>query len=159
MEQDKQHIEIQDDLQQPIVLARPNRTKKSTIAYDYQLFLTIEENDLRDGNDPTSVPEAMKSENSEKWKLAMEDGMLNMSQNKVGFWLINQVIANQLGVKGCIWCRKNVLKSRPRGMQKGRLKGIKPDWLLKDITRKNVLIIMKLYLQSQPKTLSELLWF
>lgn len=63
-----------------MVLRKSTRTRRPAIQDDYHLYFTVEETDLGDEDDPRSVPEAMQSMNSEKWKFAMEDELKSMSQ-------------------------------------------------------------------------------
>jgi hypothetical protein len=59
---------------------RPQRTRKSTIPDDYEVY-NSEEVQMED--DPTSFEEAMRSEYSSKWLDAMKDEIKSMSTNEV----------------------------------------------------------------------------
>ena len=66
----------------PVAVAsqRPQRTRKSAISDDYEVYNSEE---IQIEGDPTSFEEAMKSANSSKWFAAIEDEMKSMSTNKV----------------------------------------------------------------------------
>ena len=73
-------------------MRRSQRERKYAISNDYHVFNTIVEFDLGEENDPTTLKEAMQSENSHKWKLAMEDELSSMSQN--GVWILVDKVAD-----------------------------------------------------------------
>lgn len=58
---------------------------------------------LGEENDPTSLKAAMQSVNSHKWKLAMEDKLLSMSQN--GVWTLVDRTSDMRPI-GCKWIYK-----------------------------------------------------
>lgn len=92
-----------DVVQNAPVLRRSQRERKSAISSDYHVFNTAVEFDLGEESDPTTLNEAMQSENSHKWKLAMEDELLSMSQN--GVWtLIDRTM--EMKPIGCKWVYK-----------------------------------------------------
>ena len=65
---------------------RPQRTRRSAISDDYEVYNSKE---IQIEGDPTSFEEAMKSANSSKWFAAMEDEMKSMSTNKV--WDLEEI--------------------------------------------------------------------
>ena len=89
--------------QQPVVLRKSTRVRKSAIPDDYHVYLTEEDTDIGDADDPITVAEAMKSVNCQKWRAAMEDELLSMSKN--GVWTL---VDKPNGFKpiGCKWVFK-----------------------------------------------------
>jgi hypothetical protein len=69
-----------DEAPQAQAYGRPQRTRKSAIPNDYEVY-NSEEVQMED--DPTSFEEAMRSEYSSKWLDAMEHEIKSMSTNEV----------------------------------------------------------------------------
>jgi hypothetical protein len=59
---------------------RSQRTRKSAIPNDYEVFVSEE---IQMEGDPISFEEAMRSAHSSKWQEAMEDEMKSMNTNDV----------------------------------------------------------------------------
>jgi hypothetical protein len=70
-----------DEVPQAQAYGRPQRTRKSAIPDDYEVY-NSEEVQMED--DPTSFEEAMRSEYSSKWLDAMKDEIKSMSTKTVG---------------------------------------------------------------------------
>ena len=61
-------------------LSRPQRIRRPAISDDYEIYNSKE---IQMEDNPTSFEEAIRSVNSSKWTVAMEDEMKSMSANKV----------------------------------------------------------------------------
>jgi hypothetical protein len=79
--------------------------ERSAISNDHVLVMSEDVNDIGKMNDPTSYKEVMKSENSLKWREAMEEELRSMSSNDV--WDIVEIPdgAKRVGCK-CVYKTK-----------------------------------------------------
>ncbi|KAL4016719.1 hypothetical protein IC575_024376 [Cucumis melo] len=68
---------------QEIELRRSVRSRRSTIFYDYLVYLHESEFDLSINNDPVSFSQAIKEDNSTKWLDAMKEELKSMNDNEV----------------------------------------------------------------------------
>jgi hypothetical protein len=116
----------QEEQQQPHIapnnenLRRSQRTKRSAISDDYEVYET-EEFHMED--DPTTYEQAMRSEYAAKWLEAMRDEIKSMDSNKV--WELMEIPKGAKKV-GCKWVYKtkydsqgNVQRHKARLVAKG----------------------------------------
>jgi hypothetical protein len=95
-----------DEAPQAQAYERPQRTRKSAIPDDYEVY-NSEEVQMED--DPTSFEEAMRSEHSSKWFDAMKDEIKSMSTNEV--WNLEEIPKGAKTV-GCKWVYKTKYDSQ-----------------------------------------------
>jgi hypothetical protein len=103
------HEEEQQQLNEKQVLEalrRSQRTRRSAISIDYEVYETEE---FQMGDDLTSFEEAMRSDHSSKWLKAMEDEIKSMSTNKV--WDL-EIIPKGAKTVGCKWIYKTKYDSQ-----------------------------------------------
>jgi hypothetical protein len=86
--------------QVPEAPRRSQRIRRSSITDDYEVYETEK---FQTGDDPTSFEEALRSNHSSKWLMAMEDEMKSMSTNKV--WDL-EIIPKGAKTVGCKWIYK-----------------------------------------------------
>ena len=67
----------------PPPVRRSQRDRKKAISEDYVTYMREDVYDIGKVEDPTSYKEAIKSINSSKWQVAMEDELSSMSSNNV----------------------------------------------------------------------------
>jgi hypothetical protein len=91
-EQQQPHAE---DMPNEVAPRRSQRTRRSAIPDDYEVYNTEE---FHMEGDPTSYEEAMRSAHSSKWLAAMKDEMKSMSANKV--WDL-KIIPKGAKIVGC----------------------------------------------------------
>ncbi|RVW78462.1 hypothetical protein CK203_050487 [Vitis vinifera] len=84
-------VQVHEDVtQQPpepqvqVPLRRSTKERRSTISYDYVVYLQEHEFDMVLEDDPISVSQVKQSSDSEKWIEAMKDEMKSMNDN--GVW-------------------------------------------------------------------------
>ena len=98
--------EVENTVEQQVVaeeypvLRRSERARRPAISGDYHLYAV--EFDLGE-DDPTTLKAAMKSQNSHKWRLAMEDELQSMSHN--GVWILVDKTEDMKPI-GCKWVYK-----------------------------------------------------
>ncbi|CAL2262776.1 unnamed protein product [Prunus armeniaca] len=63
-------------------LWRSDRTRRSTAILDY-VYLQEADFDISDEVDPTSFKKVMKSQNADKWREVMLNGLKSMKNNQV----------------------------------------------------------------------------
>jgi hypothetical protein len=109
-----------DEASQAQAYGRPQRTRKSAIPDNYEVYNSKE---VQMENDPTSFEEAMRSEYSSKWLDAMKDEIKSMSTNEV--WDLEKIPKGAKTV-GCKWVYKtkydsqgNIDKFKARLVAKG----------------------------------------
>jgi hypothetical protein len=109
-----------DEAPQAQAYGRPQRTRKSAIPNDYEVY-NSEEIQMED--DPTSFEEAMRSEYSSKWLDAIKDEIKSMSTNEV--WDLEEIPKGAKTVS-CKWVYKtkygsqgNIDKFKARLVAKG----------------------------------------
>jgi hypothetical protein len=95
-----------DEAPQAQAHGRPQRTRKSAIPNDYEVY-NSEEVQMED--DPTSFEEAIRSEYSTKWLDAMKDEIKSMSTNEV--WDLEPIPKGAKTV-GCKWVYKTKYDSQ-----------------------------------------------
>ena len=89
---------------QPQPLRRSVRTRRPTIDQnDYVVYLQEPDFDFGEDDDPVSYKQAVESEFSEQWKLAMEAELQSMFDN--GVWELVEPVKNYKPV-GCKWVYK-----------------------------------------------------
>jgi hypothetical protein len=64
-------------------MRRSHCERRSAISNDYVVYTSEDVNDMEKMDDPVSYKEAMKSENSLKWRETMEEELTPMSSNDV----------------------------------------------------------------------------
>ena len=84
-------------------MRRTQRVRKKAISDDYVTYMSEDVCDIGKMEDPTSYKEAIKSMNSSKWQLAMEDELKSMGSNNV--WDLVE-IPNGAKRVGCKWVYK-----------------------------------------------------
>jgi hypothetical protein len=89
---------------------RSHRERRKAISDDYITYMSEDVDDIGKVEDPTSYKEAIKSLNSSKWQIAMEDELKSMSSNDV--WDLVEV-PNDAKRVGCKWIYKT--KYDPKG--------------------------------------------
>jgi len=62
---------------------KSQREKKKAIPNDYITYMSEDVNDIGKVEDPTSYKEAIRSTDSPKWQVAMEDELKSMDSNDV----------------------------------------------------------------------------
>ncbi|KAD4983110.1 hypothetical protein E3N88_19781 [Mikania micrantha] len=87
-------------------LRRSSRPKVPTNFDDYVTYLTEAEMDARKFTDPTSYHEAITSDQSSEWKIAMTDELDSMKKNDV--WDLVE-LSNGVKPVGCKWVFKTKL--------------------------------------------------
>ena len=92
-----------DDAPPPPPVRRSQRERKKAIPDDYVTYMSEDVNDIGKVEDPTSYKEAIKSMNSSKWQVAMEDELKSMASNDV--WDLVEV-PNGAKRVGCKWVYK-----------------------------------------------------
>jgi hypothetical protein len=114
-----------DDESQPI--RRSQCERRSVISNDYVVYMSEDVNDIGKIDDPASYKEAMKSENSLKWREAMEEELRSMSSNDV-----RDLVEIPDGAKrvGCKWVYKTKYDS------KEKIKRFKMKLVAKDFTQR-----------------------
>jgi hypothetical protein len=122
---------------------RYQRARRSAISDDYEIYVSEE---IQIEGDPTSFEEAMRSVYSSKWLDAMEVEMRSMSINKV--WDLEEISKGAKTV-GCKWIYKTKCDSN------GILRDLKHDSWLKASRREKAWIILRHFLQSRARILSE----
>jgi hypothetical protein len=98
-----------DDESQPT--RRSQRERRSAIPNDYVVYMSEGVNDKGKIDDPTSSKEVMKSENSLKWREAMEEELRSMSSNDV--WDLVEIPDGAKRV-GCKWVFKMKYDSKEK---------------------------------------------
>ncbi|KAL0539841.1 hypothetical protein IC582_024062 [Cucumis melo] len=86
-----------------IELRRSVRSRRSTIFYDYLVYLHESEFDLSINNDPVLFSQAIKEDNSTKWLDAMKEELKSMNDNEV--WDLVELPKESKRV-GCKWVFK-----------------------------------------------------
>ena len=66
-----------------MTLTRSQRTKRSTIFDDYEVYLQEHDFDISDDSDPITYEEAISSSRSKFWLDVMEDKMKSVASNDV----------------------------------------------------------------------------
>ncbi|KAK1669147.1 hypothetical protein QYE76_057306 [Lolium multiflorum] len=94
----------------PSPVRRLHREKRKAISDDYITYMSEDVDDIGKVEDPTSYKEAIKSLNSSKWQIAMEDELKSMSSNDV--WDLVEV-PNDAKRVGSKWIYKT--KYDPKG--------------------------------------------
>ncbi|KAK1613668.1 hypothetical protein QYE76_019185 [Lolium multiflorum] len=94
----------------PSPVRRSHRERRKAISDDYITYMSEDVNDIGKVEDPTSYKEAIKSLNSSKWQVAMEDELKSMGSNNV--WDLVEV-PNGAKRVGCKWIYKT--KYDPKG--------------------------------------------
>jgi hypothetical protein len=94
----------------PSPVRRSHRERRKAISDDYITYMSEDVDDIGKVEDPTSYKEAIKSLNSSKWQIAMEDELKSMSSNDV--WDLVEV-PNDAKRVGCKWIYKT--KYDPKG--------------------------------------------
>ncbi|KAK1613670.1 hypothetical protein QYE76_019187 [Lolium multiflorum] len=94
----------------PSPVRRSHRERRKVISDDYITYMSEDVNDIGKVEDPTSYKEAIKSLNSSKWQVAMEDELKSMGSNNV--WDLVEV-PNGAKRVGCKWIYKT--KYDPKG--------------------------------------------
>ena len=99
-----------DDVPPPLPpVRRSQRDRKKAISEDYVTYMSEDVNDIGKVEDPTSYKEAIKSMNSSKWQVAMEDELKSMSSNDV--WDLVEIPKGAKRV-GCKWVYKTKFDSK-----------------------------------------------
>ncbi|KAL6314870.1 hypothetical protein AAG906_029086 [Vitis piasezkii] len=100
MEPVQVHEDVTQEPQVQVPLRRSTKERRSTISYDYVVYLQEHEFDMGLEDDPISVSQVKQSSDSEKWIEAMKDEMKSMNDN--GVWDLVELVE---GVKliGCKW--------------------------------------------------------
>uniref|UniRef100_A0A0A9ACE9 Uncharacterized protein n=1 Tax=Arundo donax TaxID=35708 RepID=A0A0A9ACE9_ARUDO len=88
-------------------LRRSERNRRLAIPSDYMTYMSEDTNELDD--DPTSFKEAMRSEHSCEWFIAMKDEMKSMNINDV--WDLVE-IPDGAKMVGCKWVYKTKRDSK-----------------------------------------------
>ncbi|KAK1617656.1 hypothetical protein QYE76_023173 [Lolium multiflorum] len=91
-------------------MIRSHRERRKAISNDYITYMSEDVNVIGKMEDPTSYKEAIKSLNSSKWQVAMEDELKSMGSNDV--WYLVEV-PNGAKRVGCKWVYKT--KYDPKG--------------------------------------------
>ncbi|RVW98911.1 Retrovirus-related Pol polyprotein from transposon TNT 1-94 [Vitis vinifera] len=112
MEPIQVHEEVTQEPQEPRVqvpLRRSTREMRSTISYDYVVYLQEHEFDMGLEDDPISVSQVKQSSDSKKWIEAMKNEMKSMKDN--GVW---DLVELPEGIKpiGCKWIFKTKRDSK-----------------------------------------------
>ncbi|KAK1630999.1 hypothetical protein QYE76_005314 [Lolium multiflorum] len=94
----------------PSPVRRSHRERRKAISDDYITYMSEDVDDIGKVEDPTSYKEAIKSLNSSKWQIAMEDELKSMSSNNV--WDLVEV-PNDAKRVGSKWIYKT--KYDPKG--------------------------------------------
>ncbi|KAK1626067.1 hypothetical protein QYE76_000382 [Lolium multiflorum] len=94
----------------PSPVRRSHRERRKAISDDYITYMSEDVDDIGKVEDPTSYKEAIKSLNSSKWQIAMEDELKSMDSNDV--WDLVEV-PNGAKRVGCKWIYKT--KYDPKG--------------------------------------------
>ncbi|KAK1697211.1 hypothetical protein QYE76_013908 [Lolium multiflorum] len=94
----------------PSPVRRSHRERRKAISDDYITYMSEDVDDIGKVEDPTSYKEAIKSLNSSKWQIAMEDELKSMSSNDV--WDLVEV-PNDAKRVGSKWIYKT--KYDPKG--------------------------------------------
>ncbi|KAK1687082.1 hypothetical protein QYE76_047930 [Lolium multiflorum] len=94
----------------PSPVRRSHRERRKAISDDYITYMSEDVDDIGKVEDPTSFKEAIKSLNSSKWQIAMEDELKSMGSNDV--WDLVEV-PNGAKRVGCKWIYKT--KYDPKG--------------------------------------------
>ncbi|KAK1653336.1 hypothetical protein QYE76_071141 [Lolium multiflorum] len=94
----------------PSPVRRSHRERRKAISDDYITYMSEDVDDIGKVEDPTSYKEAIKSLNSSKWQIAMEDELKSMGSNDV--WDLVEVPDGAKRV-GCKWIYKT--KYDPKG--------------------------------------------
>ncbi|KAK1650019.1 hypothetical protein QYE76_067824 [Lolium multiflorum] len=94
----------------PSPVRRSHRERRKAISDDYITYMSEDVDDIGKVEDPTSYKEAIKSLNSSKWQIAMEDELKSMGSNDV--WDLVEV-PNGAKRVGCKWIYKT--KYDPKG--------------------------------------------
>jgi hypothetical protein len=113
-----------DEAPQAQTYGRPQRTRKSAIPDNYEVY-NSEEVQMED--DPTSFEEAMRSEYSSKWLDTMEDEIKSMSTNEV--WDLEEIPKGAKTV-GCKWVYKTKYDSQ------GNIDKFKARLVVKEYTQR-----------------------
>jgi hypothetical protein len=74
--------EPQQENDDPQPMRRSQRERRSAILNDYVVYMSEDVNNIKMA-DPISFKEVMKSENSQKWREAMEEKLRSMSSNDI----------------------------------------------------------------------------
>ena len=87
----------------PMEMRRLQRTRRPAFSNDYYVYLEEGEYDIREEVDPTTYCEALNSDKTIEWLIAMRDEMQSMSNNNV--W---ELVDLPKGYKpiGCKWVFK-----------------------------------------------------
>ena len=93
-------------VEEDVPIRRSQRVRRSAIPADYEVYVS---EDMNSEGDPTSYEEAIKSPNSSKWIIAMEDEIRSMIANKV--WDLTEIHKGAKTV-GCKWVYKTKRDSR-----------------------------------------------
>jgi hypothetical protein len=67
----------------PPPMRRPQQERRKTISDDYVTYMCENVNDIGRVEDPTSYKQAIKSMNSSKWQVAMEDELISLGSNDI----------------------------------------------------------------------------
>ncbi|KAK1666037.1 hypothetical protein QYE76_054196 [Lolium multiflorum] len=94
----------------PSPVRRSHRERRKAISDDYITYMSEDVDDIGKVEDPTSYKEAIKSLNSSKWQIAMEDELKSMCSNDV--WDLVEV-PNDAKRVGSKWIYKT--KYDPKG--------------------------------------------
>ncbi|KAK1643583.1 hypothetical protein QYE76_061388 [Lolium multiflorum] len=94
----------------PSPVRRSHRERRKAISDDYIIYMSEDVDDIGKVEDPTSYKEAIKSLNSSRWQIAMEDELKSMGSNDV--WDLVEV-PNGAKRVGCKWIYKT--KYDPKG--------------------------------------------
>jgi hypothetical protein len=114
-----------DDEPQP--MRRSQRERRSVIPNNYVVYMNEDVNNIGKMHDPVSYKEAMKSENSLKWREAMEEELRSMSSNDV--WDLVEIPDGAKRV-GCKWVYKMKYDS------KGKIERFKARLVAKGFTQR-----------------------
>jgi hypothetical protein len=123
-EQEVEPEQPQEEINEPPLVRRSQRERKSVISKDYVVYIS---EDVRKMDDPASYKEAMMSENSKKWLEAMEDELSSMSSN--GVWDLVEIPDGAKNV-ACKWLYKTKYDS------KGKVKRFKTRLVAKGFTQR-----------------------
>ena len=103
-------------------IRRSQRVQKPVISSDYEVYIV---QDMNSEEDPVTFEEAMKSPHSSKWRVAMEDELKSMKENKV--WDLEEIPKGAKTV-GCKWVYKTKRDS------KGKIERYKTRFVAKGFT-------------------------
>ena len=132
-----------------MLVRRSQRTRRSAIPNDYEVFLQEHDFDIRDDSDLVTYEKAINSSYSKFWLDVVEDEMKSMASN--GVWdLVNLLDGSKPIV--CKWS----LRLKETLMIKWR--GIRLDLLPKCLARKKELIIHRHFIPYPQRILLESLW-